>query len=165
MKNESIIFICSFNSVRSPMAEGILRHRDVCRHYTVCSAGIAPVRVRPGAVAVMQEMKTDISGHPPTSIYNYRNEHFDYVITLCNNVRATTEEVLTGGDRFIHRDFVSPSEIGKTHGETLEEYRKLRDEIGVWLDEIFPAVALAPGKNNGEINAGTTISPISTGQA
>ena len=66
-----------------------------------------------------------------------RNEHFDYVITLCNNVRATTEEVLTGGDRFIHRDFASPAEIGKTQGEILEEYRRLRDEIGLWVDELF----------------------------
>ena len=71
MKNETVIFICSFNSVRSPMAEGFLRHRDVCRHYTVCSAGIAPVRVRPGAAAVMQEMKIDISGHVPASLYQY----------------------------------------------------------------------------------------------
>jgi arsenate reductase len=162
MKNETVIFICSFNSVRSPMAEGFLRHRDVCRHYTVCSAGIAPVRVRPGAAAVMQEMKIDISGHVPASLYQYRNEHFDYVITLCNNVRVTTEEVLTGGDRFIHRDFASPAEIGKTQGEILEEYRRLRDEIGLWIDELFPAMASAPGKNNGEINAGPV---ISTGHA
>ncbi len=142
-----MIFICSFNSVRSPIAEGFLRQKGVGR-YTVYSAGIAPIRVRPYAARVMQELMIDISGHIPASIYQYRNQDFDYVVTLCDNVRTTAEEVLPGGNRFLHRNFVSPQEIGKSPGEILADYQNLRDEIALWLDEIFPNATSTPGKSN-----------------
>jgi arsenate reductase len=147
MKSEKVIFICSFNSVRSPIAEGFLSWKGVGR-YTVCSAGIAPIRVHPCAARVMQELTIDISGHIPASIYQYRNQDFDYVVTLCDDVRTTAEEVLPGGNRFLHRNFVSPLEIGKSSGEILADYQKLRDEIALWLDEIFPDATLTPGKSN-----------------
>jgi len=136
-KNQTVIFVCSFNSVRSPIAEGFLREKGAGK-YSVCSAGIAPIRVRPGAIRVMQEINIDISGHTPASLYQYRNQEYDYVVTLCDNVRTTAQEVLQGGDRFIHRNFVSPQEIGKPPDETLADYRRVRDEIGLWIEEIFP---------------------------
>lgn len=163
MRSDTVIFICSFNSVRSPIAEGFLRQRERGR-YTVCSAGIAPIRVRPSAVRVMQEMKIDISGHIPASLYHYRTQDFDYVVTLCDNVRAAAEEVLPGGDRFFHRNFVSPQEIGKTPEETLADYRTLRDEIALWLDEIFPAATQDPDKNNGKKNMDCTATQEVSGQ-
>ena len=137
MGNQTVIFVCSFNSVRSPIAEGFLRERSVGK-YSVCSAGIAPIRVRPGAIRVMQEINIDISAHSPASIYQYRNQDFDYVVTLCDNIRTTAEEVLKGGDKFIHRNFVSPQEIGRPPEDTLEDYRRVRDDIGLWLEETFP---------------------------
>jgi len=149
MKSETVIFICSFNSVRSPIAEGFLRQRGAGQ-YTVCSAGIAPIRVRPCAVRVMQEKEIDISGHIPASVYQYRNQNFDYVITLCDNIRKTAEEVLPGGNRFLHRNFVSPTEIGRAQEEILEDYRIVRNEIELWLNEIFPAAKPDSDKNNGK---------------
>jgi arsenate reductase len=135
-----VVFICSFNSVRSPIAEGLLRQRGN-EQYTVMSAGVAPVRVNPYAVRIMQEERIDISGHKPASIYQYRNENFDYVITLCDNVRTMAERVLPDGGRFLHRNFVSPSEIGRERDEILTDFRELRDEIALWLTEIFPAIS------------------------
>ncbi|MFZ1898630.1 arsenate reductase ArsC [Methanoregula sp.] len=138
MRKKRVIFICSFNSVRSPIAEGFLQQRGNGQ-YTVFSAGVAPVRINPFAVRVMQEVKIDISDHKPASLYQYRNDNFDCVITLCDNVRTIAGEIFPDSDRFFHRNFVSPSEIGRTQDETIAEYRKLRDEIASWIIEIFPA--------------------------
>jgi arsenate reductase (thioredoxin) len=146
MKKKRVIFICSFNSTRSPMAEGFLRQREN-EPYTVFSAGIAPIRVNPCAVTVMREVKIDISGHKPVSLYQYRNENFDYVVTLNDNARTMAEKILPDGDRFIHRNFVSPSEIGRTPDEILMDFRRLRDEIALWLNEIFPVTS--PGDQDG----------------
>jgi arsenate reductase len=97
----------------------------------------------------MQEINIDISAHSPVSIYQYRNQEFDYVVTLCDNIRTTAEEVLKGGDRFIHRNFVSPQEIGRQPEDTLEDYRRVRDEIGFWLEETFPQPLQDPLKGTG----------------
>jgi arsenate reductase len=149
MKNERVIFISSFNSIRSPMAEGFLKGRGNGR-YIVFSAGVAPIRVNPYAVLVMREVGTDISGHTPASVYQYRNENFDYVVTLCNHTRAMAEELLPEGDRFLHKDFVTPPEIGRAQEEVLADFRKLRDEIASWLVEIFPATSPDHQKNHNE---------------
>src|SRR5208337_1748671 len=140
MRKERVIFICSFNSVRSPIAEGFLQQRGTGQ-YTVFSAGVAPIQVNPFTVRVMQEVKIDISDHKPASLYQYRNENFDYVITLCDNARTTAGEILSDSDRFLHRNFVSPSEIGRVPEVSLTDYRKLRDEIALWLTEIFPSIS------------------------
>ena len=97
----------------------------------------------------MQEINIDISAHIPASIYQYRNQEFDYVVTLCDNIRTTAEEVLAGGERFIHRNFVSPPEIGRPPEETLQDYRKVRDEIGIWLEETFPQSLQDPPNGTG----------------
>ncbi|HVP97011.1 arsenate reductase ArsC [Methanoregula sp.] len=145
-KNERVIFICSFNSVRSPIAEGLFRQRTNDWNYTIFSAGIAPIRVRPYAVRIMQESGIDISGHVPASLYQYRNSHFDYVVTLCDNARTTAEDVLSDSDHFLHKNFVSPQEIGRSAEETLIEYRQLRDHIAAWLEDIFPGHLSDPGR-------------------
>jgi arsenate reductase len=149
MKKERVIFICSYNSVRSPMAEGFLKDRGNGR-YIVFSAGVAPIRVNPYAVLVMQEVGTDISDHKPASVYQYRNENFDYVVTLCNHARTMAEELLPEGDRFLHKNFVTPPEIGRDQEEILADFRKLRDEISSWLVEIFPATSPDRQKNHNE---------------
>ena len=148
VKSENVIFVCSFNSVRSPIAEGLLRRKTNGHSYAVCSAGIAPVRVRPYAVKVMREKDIDISGHIPASLYQFRQMKFDYVVSLCNNARPAAEEVLSGGDQFFHRDFTSPPEIGKPAEEIMGEYRKLRDEIEAWLDMIFPVPSGPPNASD-----------------
>jgi arsenate reductase len=111
----------------------------------------------------MQEMNIDISGHIPASLYQYRNQDFDYVVTLCDNVRTTAEEALPGGNRFLHRNFVSPQEIGKSPGEILGDYRNLRDEIALWVDEIFPNTMSAPAKSDGDRKPCCSNTPLALG--
>ena len=149
MKKERVIFICSFNSVRSPMAECFLKGRGNGR-YIVFSAGVAPIRVNPYAVVVMREVGIDISDHKPASVYQYRNENFDYVVTLCNHTRTMAGDLLPEGDRFLHKNFVTPPEIGRDREEILADFRKLRDEISSWLFEIFPATSPEHQKNHNE---------------
>ena len=149
MRKERVIFICSFNSVRSPMAEGFLKGRGNGQ-YIVFSAGVAPIRVNPYAVMVMREVGIDISDHKPASVYQYRNENFDYVVTLCNHTRTMAGELLPGGDRFLHKNFVTPPEIGRVQEEVLTDFRKLRDEISSWLFEIFPVTSPEHQKNRNE---------------
>jgi arsenate reductase len=149
MKKERVIFISSFNSIRSPMAEGFLRDRGNGR-YIVFSAGVAPIRVNPYAVMVMREVGIDISDHNPASVYQCRNENFDYIVTLCNHTRTMAGELLPEGDRFLHKNFVTPPEIGRAQEEVLTDFRKLRDEIASWLVEIFPVNSPDPQKNHHE---------------
>ena len=138
MREKSVIFICSFNSVRSPIAEGLLRYWNNQKQYSVYSAGIAPIRVRPYTVMVMKEQNIDISNHIPASIHQFRNMHFDYVITLDDNTRRIAEQMLCDGDRYLHNSFNSPQEIGKKPEIILTEYRQLRDAIKEFLSEVFP---------------------------
>ena len=137
MKKERVIFICSFNSVRSPMAEGFLKDLGNGR-YIVFSAGVAPIRVNPYAVMVMREVGIDISDHKPASVYQCRNENFDYIVTLCNHARTMAVEILPEGDRFLHKNFVTHPEIGRSQEDVLADFRNLRDEIASWLVDIFP---------------------------
>ena len=87
---ETVIFICFSNSVRSPMAESLLRDRCGDRNY-VFSAGMAPVRLNPHTITVMQEIGIDIPQHVPASIYQYRMMNFDYMVTLCDGDQPVTE--------------------------------------------------------------------------
>lgn len=119
------------------MAEGLLRHR--CNGtYEICSAGVAPIHVNPFAISVMRERGIDISGHTPASVYQYQNQTFDYVITLCDHARAMAGEHLPDGLMMFHRAFETPSEIGRSHDEITDDFRHLMDSIDQWLSEIFP---------------------------
>ena len=136
-EKETVLFVCFFNSVRSPIAEGLLRDRCGDR-YMVYSAGVAPTRLNPHATKVMQETGIDISSHVPASIYQYRTTNFDYVVSLCDVARPVAEGVLSPKNKGFHKGFVSPSEIGRDRGEIVEDFRNLRSEIDTYLSEIFP---------------------------
>ncbi|HEU5107761.1 MAG TPA: ArsR family transcriptional regulator [Micromonosporaceae bacterium] len=80
-----VLFVCTGNSARSPMAEGLLRHRAA--GMDVFSAGVAPKPVHPRAVAVMAERGIDLAGRPGTHLDEFAGRRFGYVITLCDRVR------------------------------------------------------------------------------
>jgi arsenate reductase (thioredoxin) len=134
---ETVLFICSYNSVRSQIAEALLRARCGER-YTVFSAGIAPAGINPYAVKVMQEIGIDISSARSRSLTGFAGKNFDYVITLCDQARLAASDTLPRGTHAIHQGFVSPSEVRKNKNEILQDFRKLRDEINTWLLELFP---------------------------
>ncbi len=130
-----VVFICTYNSVRSQMAEGILRHLygDT---YEVISAGIAPAGTHPLAVRVMKESGVDISGQKSRSVMQLRGERFDYLVTLCDNVKTRCSIPLEGR-RTIHRPFESPAEVDTDEGRVLEGFRALRDEMWKFIEVTF----------------------------
>ena len=140
---ETVLFICSFNSVRSQIAEGLLRARCGNR-YEIFSAGIAPAGINPHAVAVMREIGIDISGQRGKSLKSFNGRTFTYVITLCDHARLALGGSLPSGLYVNHRAFSSPSEIRRDKRELAFEYRKLRDEIDTWLTDLFPECPALP---------------------
>jgi arsenate reductase (thioredoxin) len=137
---ETVLFICTYNSVRSQIAEALLRSR--CgEKYMVFSAGIAPAGINPYAVKVMQEIGIDISQARSKSLTVFAGKKFDHVITLCDQARLAASSTLPHGNYNIHQGFTSPSEIRRNKKEIIGDFRKLRDEISSWLLEIFPDCA------------------------
>ena len=137
MEKPTVLFICSFNSVRSQIAEGLLRSRcgDL---YSVYSAGLAPAGLNPFAVLVMREAGIEISQQRSKSLSGFSHKKFDYVITLCDQVARAAAFSIPKGTHVYHRGFVSPSEIRRNKDEILGDFRKLRDEIDEWITGIFP---------------------------
>ena len=137
MEKKTVLFICSFNSVRSQIAEGLLNAR--CKdHYSAFSAGIAPAGTNPYAVAVMKEAGIDISSQKSKKLSHFCNTRFNFVITMCDRAKVAVHGSIPHGDIMIHRGFISPSEIRESNAEILEDFRVLRDDINSWLTEIFP---------------------------
>jgi arsenate reductase len=83
-----VLILCTGNSARSQMAEGLLRH-DAGERFDVESAGTKASFVRPEAIAVMRELNIDISGHRSKNVDEFEGQTFDYVITVCDNARES----------------------------------------------------------------------------
>ena len=110
-----VLILCTGNSARSQMAEGLLRDLAGDR-VEVTSAGVAPTRVRPEAIEAMKEIGIDISNHRSKSIDELITQAFDYVITVCDNANQHCP-VFAGASRRIHgrRSYHSPARRPKTH--------------------------------------------------
>ncbi len=108
MEKKTVLFICSFNSVRSQIAEGLLRARCGDR-FEVFSAGLATAGINPYAVQVMQEIGIDISHQQSRSLNGFSGKKFDHVITLCDRVPLAASGVLPQGRHTHHKGFPSPS--------------------------------------------------------
>jgi arsenate reductase len=83
-----VLILCTGNSARSQMAEGLLRH-DAGDRFEVFSAGTRPSQVRPEAIAVMRELGIDISSHRSKSVDDFADKSFDYVLTVCDSARES----------------------------------------------------------------------------
>jgi len=123
-----ILILCTGNSCRSQMAEGILRSFD--QALEIYSAGTCPEQeVNPNAVHVMKEIGLDISWHKPKPVDQFTEDTFDFLITVCDNARESCP-VFTGkvGKR-LHIGFEDPANAKGTTEEVLQFYRKIRDQI------------------------------------
>jgi arsenate reductase (thioredoxin) len=129
-----VLILCTGNSARSQMAEGLLRHIGG-ENYEVESAGISPGTVRPEAIEVMKEIGIDISSHRSKSASEFLGQHFNYIITVCDNAKETCP-IFPGPSIRIHQSFEDPppSAVG-SYEERLAIFRRVRDEIGEWLNE------------------------------
>jgi len=122
-----VLVLCTGNSARSQMAEGLLREMGGDR-FEAASAGVAPSFVRPEAIAVMREVDIDISGHKSKSVDEFINQEFDYVITVCDNANAQCP-VFPGNTRRIHWSFDDPAAAQGDEEQRLAVFRRVRDEI------------------------------------
>jgi arsenate reductase len=131
------LFLCTHNSARSQMAEGLLRHLAGDR-FEVYSAGTEATHVRPQAIAVMGEIGVDISGQESKTLERYLGEPFDYVITVCDDVNEACP-VFPGAKARLHWSFEDPSCATGSEEERLKVFRKVRDEIRTRIEsELVP---------------------------
>ncbi|MCX7955396.1 MAG: arsenate reductase ArsC [Bacteroidales bacterium] len=130
-----ILILCTGNSCRSQMAEGILK--NLFPQFEIYSAGTHPeTKVNDFAIKVMQEIGIDIASHYPKDVNNFIDKDFDYVITVCNNAKENCP-VFTGKVKYkIHKSFEDPAKFNGTESEKLNFYRKIRDEIKDFLTNI-----------------------------
>ena len=122
-----VLFLCTHNSARSQMAEGLLRHLAGDR-FEASSAGTEATRVRPEAVAVMNELGIDISGQESKTLDRYLGEPFDYVVTVCDAANEACP-VFPGAKNRLHWSLPDPSAAGGADEERLETFRSVRDQI------------------------------------
>ena len=122
-----VLILCTGNSARSQMAEGLLRH-DAGNVYEVFSAGTKPSHVRPEAITVMREVGIDISGHRSKSVDEFAGQDFNYVITVCDNAKESCP-IFPAKTKRIHWSIEDPAAVQGSQGEALTAFRRARDEL------------------------------------
>ena len=122
-----ILVLCTGNSARSQMGEGLFRHEGRGT-YAVESAGTKPSLVRPEAIEAMREVGIDISGHRSKSVDAFAGQDFDYVVTVCDNARDVCPVFPVGTQR-IHWSFEDPASVTGTDEVRLAEFRRVRNQI------------------------------------
>jgi arsenate reductase len=136
-----VLILCTANSARSQMAEGLLRH-DYGDGFEVESAGSRATHVRPEAIQAMEEIGIDISGHRSKAVDEFWDQNFDYVITVCDNAKESCP-IFPGHGQRLHRTFEDPAATDGSEEERLDAFRRVRDEIRKYLPE-FVAQAKRP---------------------
>jgi arsenate reductase len=116
------------------MAEGLLK-TYYKNKYESFSAGVRPTSVNPYAIEVMKEIGIDLSDHFSKSINEFRDDKFDYVVTVCDNAKETCP--FFPGDNIIHRSFKDPLINDGSIEENLDSFKKTRDEIKNWIIKYF----------------------------
>lgn len=137
MTKKKVLFLCTHNSARSQMAEGLLRamHGD---RYEVFSAGTEVTRVNPYVFKSMAEIGIDLSGHRSKHLQEFLNEEFDYVVTVCDSTNENCPYFPNEKHR-IHNSFSDPSKFTGTEVEIIKRVATMREELNAWIQEIFGA--------------------------
>ena len=146
-EKQKVLFLCSHNSARSQMAEGLLRAMYGDR-YEAYSAGEEATSVDPRAIEVMSEIDIDISSQRSKKVKEFRGILFDMAVAVCDNIQAKTMCPLCGttlqpipesptARSIIHRSFEDPGAHEGSEDEKLATYRRVRDEIKEWITRIF----------------------------
>ena len=126
-EKKRVLILCTGNSARSQMAEAFFRHEtgELCE---VVSAGTKPSQVRPEAIAVMNEIGIDISGHRSKSVEEFTGQEFDYVITVCDHARELCP-VFPGETKHLHWSIDDPAEAQGSAEERKAVFRRIRDQL------------------------------------
>ena len=126
-----VLVLCTANSARSQMAEGILRHHAP-GYVEVVSAGTAPTSVRPEAIAVLAEIGIDISAHWSKHVDSVSGTPFDYLITVCDHAREVCP-VLPGIRQQLHWSLPDPAAVADDAAR-LHAFREVRDSLLYLID-------------------------------
>jgi arsenate reductase len=126
----SVLILCTGNSARSQMAEGLFRDLGGPQ-WDVHSAGTHPTLVRPEALAAMQETGIDLSTHWSKSVAEFQGREFDYVITVCDHAAAACP-IFPGNTRRLHWPFEDPAD--------LQSFRKIRDQIRARITQFLASL-------------------------
>ena len=129
MSKQTVLILCTGNSARSQMAEGLLRHMAGDR-FEVFSAGARPAGLNPNAVKAMSEIGIDISGSRSKSVDEFACQEFDYLFTVCDNAKEQCP-IFPGGGKRLHYSFEDPAAAPAER--QLAIFRKVRDQIAEWL--------------------------------
>ncbi len=132
---QRVLILCTGNSARSQMAEGLLRH-DGGANYEVFSAGTRPTRLRDEAVAALREVGIDISEQRSKSVEEFADQEFACVITVCDHANEHCP-VFPAHTRRLHWSFADPAAVEGDEGKRLAAFRRTRDEIRARLREFL----------------------------
>jgi arsenate reductase len=137
MEKKRVLILCTGNSARSQMAEGLLRH-DAGERFDVESAGTKPGIVRSEAIAAMKELGIDISGHRSKHVDEFGGQKFDYVITVCGNAKESCP-VFFGAAKRLHQSFEDPAALNGSEEERLALFQRVRGELRAYLADFAKA--------------------------
>ena len=136
-EKKRVLILCTGNSARSQMAEGLLRH-DTGERFDVESAGTKPGIVRPEAIAAMKELGIDISGHRSKHVDEFEGQKFDYVITVCDNAKESCPVFFSAVKR-LHQSFDDPAALDGSEEEQMALFRRVRGELRAYLADFAKA--------------------------
>ncbi len=131
MNKQRVLILCTGNSARSQMAEGLLRHYAGHR-FEVFSAGTLPSSVRPEAITGMNELGIDITNHRSKHVDEFVGQTFDYVLAVCDNAKEGCP-IFPGGTKLVHHNFTDPAALQGSEEERLAEFQRVRDQIKEYL--------------------------------
>ena len=131
MSKKRVLILCTGNSARCQMAEGLLGNM-AGEDFKVYSAGTKPVGLNPNAVAAMKEADIDISNHRSKSVDEFAGQQFDYVITVCDNAKESCP-IFPGSGARIHQSFEDPAAAPADN--QLGAFRNVRDQLAAWLGQ------------------------------
>jgi arsenate reductase (thioredoxin) len=130
-----VLILCTGNSARSQMAEGLLK--QICGdRFDIHSAGTRPIGVSPEAIEVLGEVGIDISSNQSKSVDSFADREFDYVLTVCDNARENCP-YFPARTRMVHHAFEDPYFAQGGHEERLTAFRRVRDKIDSYLRDDF----------------------------
>jgi arsenate reductase len=144
---KKVLFLCTHNSARSQMAEGLLKAK-YGNKYEAYSAGVEATSVDSRAIKVMSEIGIDISGYRSKSVKEVQDILFDIAVTVCDNAKVKTACPICGttlqaasdkpaAKAVIHKSFTDPAASAGSEEEKLAIFRQVRDELETWITHIF----------------------------
>lgn len=136
IKKKTVLFLCMYNSVRSQIAEGLMRSR-FSDQFEVYSAGIAPAGLHPYAVKTMREIGIDITGQRSKSVRDFRGMQFDYVVSFSSEIPDILGSQIPSGKIMLTYPVRSPSDLYGNEQEALADFRRLREELMAILEQAF----------------------------